>query len=181
MSSESFLALAIRELRRLHRLADDALAQVGDHDFVRPLGDDENSLAIVVKHLAGNMRSRWTDFLTSDGEKPDRDRDGELELDAGDSRSDLAARWAAGWQTLFDAIEPLGEDDLARTVTIRGEGLSVLQAIGRQLTHYAYHVGQIVLLARHWAGDDWQSLSVPKGRSRAFNQAPAPYLDDPPA
>ena len=121
-----------------------------------------------MKHISGNMRSRWTDFLATDGEKPDRNRDTEFELDAADSPAALRARWEAGWALLHRTLDGLGEGDLARTVTIRGEPHTVLQAVVRQLTHYAYHAGQIVLLARHRAGDRWESLSIPKGRSREF-------------
>ena len=175
-TTESFHELTIRELRRLKGLADKAMAQVDDAGFFATLGAGENSIAIVVKHVAGNLRSRFTDFLTSDGEKPDRNRDGEFEISGADDRPALTAAWERGWATLFAAIEPLGPEDMGRTVTIRGEGLTVLQAVTRQLTHYAYHVGQIVQLARHHAGERWQSLSIPRGRSAAFNEAPKPYL-----
>ncbi len=121
--------------------------------------------------MAGNMRSRWTDFLATDGEKPDRNRDSEFELEPGDTREALLLRWETGWRCLFEALAPLSSDDLARTVRIRGEPHSVLKAINRQLTHYAYHAGQIVLLARHFAGGKWQSLSIPRGRSEEFNAA----------
>ena len=131
---------------------------------------ETNSIALVVKHLAGNARSRWTDFLTSDGEKADRQRDREFELAEGDSRAALMAAWDAGWAALERALEPLTEDDLLRTITIRGEPHSVLKAIDRQLTHYGYHVGQIVLLARLAQGAGWKSLSVARGQSEAFNR-----------
>jgi hypothetical protein len=179
MGTESFLELAVRELHRNKGLADKAMAQVDDAGFFAPLGEDENSIAIVVKHIAGNQRSRFRDFLTSDGEKPDRNRDSEFVAD-GDTRAGLLAAWEAGWKTVFDAVEPLREEDLDRTVTIRGEDLTVLQAVTRQLTHYAYHVGQIVLLARHHAGTNWQSLSIPRGKSADFNRQPAAYLADEP-
>jgi hypothetical protein len=122
-----------------------------------------------MKHLSGNLRSRWCDFLASDGEKPDRNRDGEFVLSAGDSRAALTERWEDGWNHLFGTLAALGPDDLLRTVTIRGEAHSVLEAIQRQQTHYAYHVGQIVLLARHFAGARWKSLSIPKGQSARFD------------
>lgn len=174
---ETFHQLAVRELRRLKGLADKAMAQVDDAGFFAVLGADENSVAIVVKHMAGNMRSRFRDFLTTDGEKPDRNRDGEFEIGDSDTRAALQAAWEDGWRIVFDAVEPLAEADLARTVTIRGEGMTALQAVTRQLTHYAYHVGQIVMLARHHAGAGWTSLSIPRGGSAAFNQAPAAYLE----
>ncbi|HEY7789951.1 MAG TPA: DUF1572 family protein [Vicinamibacterales bacterium] len=176
MSTEPFLDLAARELARYKGLADRAMAQVSDEQFFEALSPIDNSIAIVVKHIAGNARSRWTDFLTSDGEKPDRHRDTEFELAGANSREQLMAAWEEGWRLLFEAIAPLGAADLDRTVTIRGEGLSVRQAIGRQMTHYAYHVGQIVYVARHLAGDRWTSLSIPKGQSEAFNSRPATYV-----
>jgi hypothetical protein len=119
--------------------------------------------------MSGNMRSRWTDFLTSDGEKPDRHRDSEFEAAADDTREALMRRWETGWQLVFEAIEPLG-DDLLRAVTIRSEPHTVIQAINRQLTHYAYHSGQIVFLAKHFASDRWQTLSVARRKSAEFNE-----------
>ncbi|MEZ5064141.1 MAG: DUF1572 family protein [bacterium] len=178
MSHEPILDLCLREFRRTKQLADRAISQLDDEQFFRALAADGNSVAIVVKHVAGNARSRWRDFLTSDGEKPDRERDSEFVLDDRDTRADLMRRWEEGWAYLFGALEPLGEADLDREVKIRGEALSVLQAIHRQLSHYAYHVGQIVLLARTWRGDAWRTLSVAKGQSAAFNQAPTSYLAD---
>jgi hypothetical protein len=122
-----------------------------------------------MKHISGNMRSRWTNFLTTDGEKPDRDRDSEFEQSDADTREAVLTRWESGWRLLFEALDPLTEDDLQKTVTIRGEPHTVLQAINRQLTHYASHVGQIVFLAKHLAGPRWQSLSIPRGKSRQFD------------
>jgi len=122
-----------------------------------------------VKHMAGNMRSRWTDFLTTDGEKPDRNRDTEFE-DPPTTRSELMEMWERGWKYVFGALEPLSDANLTRTVTIRTEPHSVMQAINRQIAHYCYHVGQIVYLARHFAGDKWQTLSVPKKKSSEFNK-----------
>lgn len=152
-----------RQYRSYKQLAERAIAQVGsDADLFRPLGGDENSIGLVVKHVAGNLRSRWTDFLTADGEKAGRDRDREFEDEPGETRASLLARWAIGWRTLFDALEALTPDDLTRTVYIRGEAQPAVQAINRNLTHTAYHVGQIVLMARHWSGEDWRSLSIPK-------------------
>ena len=128
-----------------------------------------NSIAIIVKHMAGNMRSRWTNFLTTDGEKPDRNRDSEF-TDAPASREALMKIWEDGWAIVFGALEPLSDADLGRTITIRGEAHSVMQAINRQIAHYAHHSGQIVMLAKHFAKDRWQSLSIPRNRSADFNQ-----------
>jgi hypothetical protein len=128
-----------------------------------------NSIVVLVKHMAGNMRSRWTDFLTSDGEKPDRNRDGEF-VEPPATREGVMQMWEFGWRTVFAALEPLSDNDLGRTVTIRGEAHSVLQAVNRQLAHYAYHAGQIVFLAKHFAGGRWQSLSIPRNRSAEFNR-----------
>lgn len=155
------------------QLAERAMAQAGDATYFARPAEPGNSIAIIVKHLAGNLRSRWTDFLVSDGEKPDRDREGEFRLTPEDTRESLTARWEAGWQTLFDALSPLGPDDLLRTVLIRGEPHTVLQAVNRQLSHYAYHVGQIVLLARVGEGDGWRWLSIAPGASAAYNAAMA--------
>ncbi len=164
-----FLEDAALQLRKYKDLADRALAQIGDADLFRSLDAGSNSIALVVKHLSGNMRSRWRDFLTSDGEKPDRDRDSEFELAAGDTKAALLDRWEAGWTLLFGALAALSPADLLRRVAIRREPHTVMQAINRQVTHYAYHVGQIVLLARHFAGTRWVSLSIPKGKSREFD------------
>jgi hypothetical protein len=156
-------------LRHYKRLAERAIEQVTDAQLFATLDDEANSIAIIMKHLAGNMRSRWTDFLTADGEKPTRDRDGEF-VQPPPTRKALMDAWEGGWACLFQALEPLSEADLGRTITIRGEAHSVMQAINRQMAHYPYHVGQIVLLAKHFAQDRWQSLSVPKNRSMEFNR-----------
>jgi uncharacterized damage-inducible protein DinB len=168
MIAEHYLEDTLLQLRKYRELAERALAQVSEADLFATPGPETNPIAIVIKHMAGNMRSRWTDFLTSDGEKPDRQRDREFELEEGDDARRLRELWEEGWAVTFAALEPLTATDLMRTVTIRGEPHTVLQAIQRQLAHYAYHVGQIVLLARHWSGDRWQSLSIPRGRSRDF-------------
>ncbi|HXE76362.1 MAG TPA: DUF1572 family protein [Candidatus Xenobia bacterium] len=170
MEGKHWLDDALLEFRRLKRQAEKALAQVDDEQFFRVLDPESNSLAILVKHLAGNLRSRWMDFLTSDGEKPDRNRDSEFVIEPADTRATLRERWERGWKYLFDALEPLTEDDLARTVQIRGEPHSVVQAVNRQLSHYAGHVGQMVFLAKHLAGPNWKTLSVPRGQSQAFNE-----------
>ena len=165
----AFLEDVVLQLRKYKGLADKALAQVDDADLFRALDPESNSIAVILKHVAGNMRSRWTDFLTTDGEKADRNRDGEFELGAGDSKARVLERWEAGWILLFDTLAKLSPEDPLRTVAIRGEPHTVLQAIDRQLVHYAYHVGQIVFLARHFAGARWTSLSIPKGKSREFD------------
>lgn len=166
---QAFLEDAILQFQKYKRLADRAMAQVSDSDLFRAPDPESNSIAVILKHLAGNMRSRWTDFLTTDGEKPDRNRDAEFELSADDSKARVVEAWEGGWKRLFDALAPLSSEDLSRTVAIRGEPHTVLQAINRQLAHYAYHVGQIVFLARHFAGAGWKSLSIPKGKSREFD------------
>jgi hypothetical protein len=151
------------------RLAERAMAQVADDQLFAVLDGEANSIAIIVKHMAGNMRSRWTDFLTTDGEKPTRNRDSEF-VDPPATRVALLREWEHGWATMFRALEQLTDADMARTITIRGEAHSVMQAINRQLAHYPYHVGQIVLLAKHFACDRWESLSVPRNRSEEFNR-----------
>lgn len=151
-------------------LADRAVAQVADDDLRRVLDPHNNSIAVVMKHVAGNLRSRWTDFLTSDGEKPWRNRDDEF-VDTFASRQQLLAAWDEGWACAFAALASLGEADLERTITVRGEPHTIALATERSLAHTSYHVGQIVLLARHWAGDVWETLTIPRGGSAAHNQA----------
>jgi hypothetical protein len=165
----SYLEDSLAVFRYYKTLAEKAMDQVADEHLFAVLDEEANSIAIIVKHMTGNMRSRWTDFLTTDGEKPDRNRDSEF-VDPPATRAALMADWENGWTRVFDTLGSLTEDDLARTVTIRGEAHSVMQAINRQLAHYPHHVGQIVLLAKHFAGDHWQSLSVPRNRSAEFNQ-----------
>jgi uncharacterized damage-inducible protein DinB len=159
--TSSFLADSLSVFRYYKKLAENAMAQVADEQLFIPLEGEANSIAITVKHMAGNMRSRWTDFLTTDGEKPDRNRDSEFEEPAA-TREALMQAWEAGWAHVFGALEPLSDLDMGRAVTIRGEKHSVMQAVNRQIAHYSYHVGQIVLLAKHFAGDRWQSLTIPK-------------------
>lgn len=166
-SGAIYLAEVVREFGRLKRLADAALGRVSDEEFFRQLDPEANSLACLVKHLAGNNRSRWTDFLTTDGEKPDRRRDAEFEREPGDTRDALMARWEEGWRILLDTLRGLTPDDLTKTVTIRGEALGVIEAITRALAHQAYHVGQIVFLAKHFRSTEWESLSVPRRRPDA--------------
>ena len=165
----SYLRDSLTLLRYYKNLAERAMAQVQDEQLAATLDEEMNSIAIVVKHLAGNMRSRWTDFLTSDGEKPDRNRDTEFD-EPPQNRTDLLTMWEAGWACLFSALEPLTEADLERTVTIRGEAHSVMQAINRQVAHYPYHIGQIVMLAKHFQSHAWESLSVPRRQSGEFNR-----------
>ncbi len=157
-----YLRDVIERFRAHKKLGEKAIAQVYDSGLAWRLDGESNSIAIVVKHLAGNMRSRWTGFLTTDGEKPDRNRDGEFELPEAPSRAQLLEWWEDGWARLFETLGTLRPEDLTRTVTIRGQPHSVLEAINRQLAHYAYHVGQIVQLARHLAGPQWKSLSIPR-------------------
>ena len=151
-------------------MADRAMARVDDEAYFAVLDPEANSIAILVKHMAGNAHSRWRDFLTTDGEKPDRNRDSEFELYDEDTRQALQERWEAGWQLLFDAVDPLTPDDLMAAVTIRGQPHTVVQALNRQIAHCAYHVGQIVLLAKHAQSEEWKTLSIPRGQSEQFNQ-----------
>ena len=162
MIERQYLDDTLAEFRKLKAQAERAIAQIDDEQFFATLDSDANSIALIVKHIAGNMRSRWTDFLTSDGEKPDRNRDGEFEAALDDTRETILARWEDSWSRALDAIGSLQPGDLQKTVTIRGEPLTVLQAIARQITHYAAHIGQIVLLAKHFAGPRWRTLSIPK-------------------
>jgi Protein of unknown function (DUF1572) len=160
---------AVRQFRNLKELAEKALAQIRDDDFFTALDEEDNSIAVVLKHLAGSMRTRWTDFPTRAEGNSDRDRDSEFIINEGDSRKALMERSEAGWQCLFEALESLTAEDIVKTVLIRGQSLSVIEAINRQLTHYAYHVGQIVFLAKHFQSDRWQSLSIPRGQSTEFD------------
>jgi len=151
-------------------MAEGAMEQVGDEEFFTTIDAEANSIALIVKHITGNLHSRWTDFLTSDGEKPDRFRDGEFVAFGEDSRESLMHFWESGWQTLFAAVEPLTVDDFSRTVTIRGEPHTVVEAINRQMMHYALHIGQIILLAKHFRSLEWKTLSIAKNKSAEFNQ-----------
>ena len=171
MIEQHYLDDTLLQLRKLKTQAENAIAQVDDAQLLAVLDPESNSIAIIMRHMAGNMRSRWTDFLTSDGEKPDRNRDEEFVMSAGSTRAQILAWWEDGWSRLLDAISGLRPEDLARTVTIRGEPHTVVEAINRQVSHYAAHVGQIVLLAKHYAGPRWQTLSIPRGRSRDVDVA----------
>ncbi|MGH9866427.1 MAG: DUF1572 domain-containing protein, partial [Candidatus Acidiferrales bacterium] len=168
--TNSYLKDSIDLFRYYKRLGDRGIEQCPDEGLFATLDAESNSIAIVVKHLGGNMRSRWTDFVTSDGEKPDRNRDAEFE-DAPKTRAELLVMWERGWKILFDALEALTDADMARTVTIRTEPHSVMQAINRQMAHYSYHVGQIVFVAKHFAAaktGKWNSLTVPRAQSKQF-------------
>ena len=164
----SYLKDSLAVFRYYKKLAERAMEQVTDEHLVAVLDDEMNSIALIVKHLTGNMRSRWRDFLTSDGEKGDRNRDTEFENPPA-TRVEVIERWEEGWNLVFAALEPLSDADLERTVEIRGEPHSVMQAINRQIAHYAYHCGQIVFLAKHFQAKQWKSLSVPRGQSEVFN------------
>src|ERR1019366_7316223 len=165
----SHLQDSLSLFRYYKKLAEDAMEQVTDAELSVTLDGEMNSIALIVKHMAGNMRSRWTDFLTTDGEKPNRQRDSEF-VQPPATRAELMKLWEEGWASVWRALGPLEETDLARTVTIRGENHSVMQAINRQLAHYPYHIGQIVMLAKHFRGEQWKSLTVPKNKSAEFNQ-----------
>ncbi len=167
--TENYLRDAIESFRAYKKMAEKAIAQVSDEEFFKAIDAEANSIAVIVKHIAGNQHSRWRDFLTSDGEKADRNRDTEFEM-IGDMRESLMRFWETGWQTLFEAVEPLTAEDFGKFVTIRGEPHTIVEAINRQLTHYAYHIGQIVLLAKHFRSTDWKTLSVPRGSSAEFNK-----------
>ena len=169
-----YLEEARRQLRGHKRMGEGAMAQLRDEDFFVTLDPESNSVAILVKHLAGNMRSRFTDFLTSDGEKPDRFRDREFEVTGTTTRADVMKWWDEGWACVFGAIDPLKPEDVMRTITIRGEPHTVLQAINRQIAHYAQHLGQIVLLAKHLRSSEWKTLSIPRGKSEEFNDHKVP-------
>lgn len=164
----SYVEDSLEVFRYYKKLAERAMDQVTDEQLFATLDDESNSIAVIVKHMAGNMRSRWTEFLTTDGEKPDRNRDSEF-VDPPNTRDALMAAWEDGWNRLFEALEPLTDADLSRTITIRGEPHSVMQAINRQVAHYSNHVGQIVLLAKHYGHEHWTSLTVPRNRSAEFN------------
>ena len=167
--SQHYLADALQTFRDYKKLAEGALAQISDEDFFKTIDGESNSIAVNMKHMAGNMLSRWTDFLNTDGEKPERDRDIEFVMLPGTTRDEMVAYWERGWKCVFDTIEPLNPDDLMRTIMIRGQAHTVMQAINRQLAHYAYHTGQIVYLAKHFQSTEWQSLSVPRNKSAEFN------------
>ncbi len=165
-----YLEDSIASLRAYKKLADRALDQLSDSEFFITLDEEANSIAVIMKHMAGNMFSRWTDFLTTDGEKPHRNRDAEFVIEPQTGKDDVLAYWERGWQCVFEALEPLQAGDLGRKVMIRGEEHTVVQAINRQLMHYANHIGQIIFLAKHFRSAEWKSLSIPRNRSDDFNR-----------
>jgi hypothetical protein len=166
-----YIEEAHRQMRGHKRLAEGAMAQLKDQELFVTLDPESNSVAVIVKHMAGNMRSRFTDFLTTDGEKPDRYRDQEFDLNPATTRADLTKWWDEGWARVFAAIDGLKPEDVMRTVTIRGEPHTVLQAINRQIAHYAQHTGQIVFMAKHIRSVKWKTLSIPRGESENYKTA----------
>lgn len=161
-----FLLNSIGVFKNYRSLAEKAFEQLdNEKDFHYQPDPESNSIAVIMKHMSGNMISRWTDFLTTDGEKPSRDRDSEF-IDQQESRDQLMQIWNDGWNVFMDTLNSLNEDDVMKIVTIRGEGLTVMQALNRQTAHYAYHVGQIVFLAKHIKNEAWKSLSIPKNKSK---------------
>jgi hypothetical protein len=162
---QNYLDDSRKAMRAYKKLAEKALDQLKDEEYFVTLDEESNSVAVVMKHMAGNMFSRWTDFLTTDGEKPNRNRDYEFVIESFTTKADMRDYWERGWQCVFAAIDPLQIEDLEKTVFIRGEEHTVVQAINRQLMHYAYHIGQIVYLAKHFRATDWNSLSIPRNRS----------------
>jgi hypothetical protein len=165
-----YLSEIASQFAKLRSTAERAIEQVADEDFTRSLDAENNSIAITVKHIAGNLRSRCTDFLTTDGEKPDRDRDDEFVLHPDETRAELMQAWARGWDLLAALVKALTPDDLERTIYIRREPHSVTQALNRHIGHLAYHVGQIVQLAKHWTGSEWRTLTIPRGQSKTYSQ-----------
>jgi len=171
-----YIEEARRQLRGHKRMGEGAMSQLTDADFFVTLDPESNSVAVLVKHLAGNMRSRFTDFLASDGEKPNRFRDREFELSPATTRAEVMAWWEEGWTCVFNVVDSLNPEDVMRSVTIRGEPHTVLQAINRQIAHYAQHIGQIVFLAKHLRSGEWKTLSIPRGKSEEYNaRAPKTY------
>jgi Protein of unknown function (DUF1572) len=175
MSSEAivqnYFEDAVSSLKAYKKLAEKAIAQLKDEEFFVALDEEANSVAVIMKHMAGNMFSRWTDFLTTDGEKPDRNRDMEFVIDPNTTKHDVLDYWERGWASVFAAIEPLTPEDFEKTVMIRGEEHTIVMAINRQLMHYSYHIGQIVFLAKHFRSADWNSLSIPRNKSAEFNSS----------
>ena len=167
--AEHYLTNTLQTFRDYKQLAERAFEQISEEEFFCTLDDESNSIAVNIKHMAGNMISRWTDFLTTDGEKPERNRDIEFVMLPGTTRDEMVDYWERGWKCVFNAIEPLQPEDLMRTVRIRSQDHTVVQAINRQIAHYAYHVGQIVYLAKHFKSSEWKTLSVPRNKSADFN------------
>ncbi len=167
---KNYHADALESFRNYKKMAERAMEQVSDEEFFKTIDPEANSIATIVKHIAGNLHSRWTDFLTTDGEKPDRFRDGEFVAFDQDTRESLMRFWESGWRTLFEAVEPLTPEDFSKTVMIRGEPHTIVEAINRQLMHYSLHIGQIILLAKHFRSDEWKTLSIAKNKSAEFNR-----------
>jgi hypothetical protein len=172
----NYLNDALASFRDYKKLAEKAFGQLKDEEFFVTLDEEGNSVGVIIKHMTGNMISRWTDFLNTDGEKPDRNRDMEFVLAPATTKKDLIEQWERGWAQVFQAIEPLEPADLARTIYIRGKAHTVVEAINRQLTHYAQHIGQIIFLSKHLRSTEWQTLSIPRNRSAEFNA----YLSETP-
>ena len=168
---QNYFEDALSIFREYKTLADKAIAQVKDDELFVTLDEESNSAAVIMKHIAGNMLSRWTDFLNSDGEKPNRNRDMEFVIERWTTRDDVIDYWERGWRCLFGALEPLRPEDFEKTIMIRGEEHTIVEAMNRQMTHYSYHVGQIVFLAKHFRSAEWKSLSIPRNRSAEFNAA----------
>jgi len=168
--NENYLQNCIKEFKGLKELGDKTFRQIKDEDFFWSPDEESNSIAIIVRHLSGNMISRWTDFLTTDGEKETRKRDEEFDRLFYTDKDDVISRWEKGWKCVFDAISGLNEDDLLKEVSIRKQKLTVVEAINRQLTHYGYHIGQIVYIGKHVESANWKSLSIPRGKSKEFNE-----------
>jgi hypothetical protein len=167
--AKHYLDDSIASFRAYKKMAEKALDQLSDEEYFITLDEEGNSVAVIMKHMAGNMFSRWTDFLNSDGEKPGRNRDMEFVIEPEAGKKDVLDYWHRGWRCVFNALEPLGSEDLGRKVLIRGEEHTVIQAINRQLMHYANHIGQIVFLAKHFRSTEWKTLSIPRNRSGEFN------------
>jgi uncharacterized damage-inducible protein DinB len=170
MIEESYLRDALENFQNYKKLAEKSFEQISDEEFFRTLNGESNSIATIAKHIAGNLRSRWTEFLTADGEKPDRNRDSEFAAFENDTRKSLLEFWNAGWQATLSTMESLQPADLEKTVKIRGENHTVVEAINRSIAHTAYHVGQIVFLAKFLRDTDWQTLSIPRNRSADYNR-----------
>lgn len=164
----AFLTDARQRFESIKGNVERAAAQVSDQQFFQPLEEDGNSIALLMKHMSGNLESRFTDFLTSDGEKPTRDRDGEFVREAGDTRETIVTGWKRGWDALWGALDSVSAGDLLRTVKIRGEPHTVVQALLRQVAHQSMHAGQVIILAKHYAGAKWETLSIPRGKSKEF-------------
>lgn len=173
---KAYLEDIVFSFEKHKRMAEQAFEQLADEEFFHKPGEHSNSVAVILKHVAGNLKSRWTDFLTTDGDKPWRDRDGEFLIGPQDSREHLLDAWRQGWEALFGALAALGEEDLLRRVPIRGEEHTVVQAIDRSLTHTAYHVGQVLYLARLLKKDGWRWLTIPPGQSQQYAAQKGQYL-----